>query len=264
MSEPRRAERASHIEWVPIGKMRVSPSAQRDFRSRKAEHYAADFSFDKLGLPVLSHRGEDYWIVDGQHRIGALKLIGFGSTDLVECEVYDALTESQEAEMFLGRDDRTKVTPFDAFRIALTAGRGVEHHIADIVEREGCKISRGTSEGCIGAVGALRFAYDRGGPRTLARMLHILASAYDRDTTGLGEQMLRGMALVCQRYDGTLDDEKAIQHLGTRVGGPLAILRRAAVLQHGTGRPRADCVAAAFVDTLNGRGGGHKLESWWK
>jgi len=35
-----RKERASHLRWVPIAEMRVSPKAQRKYQKSHAERYA--------------------------------------------------------------------------------------------------------------------------------------------------------------------------------------------------------------------------------
>ena len=78
--------RASRLRWVRLGDMRVSPKAQREFRKAHAESLAANFDLEAIGFPVVSLRGGDYWIIDGQHRIAALKLNGFDDDDLIQCE----------------------------------------------------------------------------------------------------------------------------------------------------------------------------------
>lgn len=263
MSDPKRP-RASRLRWVRIGDMHVSPKAQREFRKTHAESIAAEFELEGMGYPVVSLRDGNYWILDGQHRIAALKLCGFSDSDQIECECYEGLTESDEAELFLRRDDRRAVTPFDKFRISITAGWQKECHIERIVQAEGYKISRDNTAGSIAAVTSLRFAYALGS-ETLQRTIRILGRAYDGDRAAFGEHLIKGMALVCQRYNGALDDDSATQRLSGLHGGPAAIGRKATALQLKTGHTKRDCVAAAIVDTLNtGRRGGKKLESWWR
>lgn len=262
MTEHQRA-RASRVEWVRIGDMMVSPKAQRDFKKSQSEGYAADFKLEALGYPVLSHRDDYYWILDGQHRIAALKMVGFTDDDQIECEVYEGLSEADEADLFLLRDKRRAINRFDAFRIAVTAGWVEECHIERLVQAEGLTISKNASAGSISAVTALRFAYDFG-PRTFTRCLRILGRSYDNDRAAFSEHLIKGVALVCQRYDGSLDDEEAIRRLNALNGGPAAVMRKANALQLKTGHTKPHCVAAAIVDTLNARKGGKKLESWWR
>lgn len=263
MTQSEKRPRASRLDWVRIGAMRTSPKAQREFRKAHAEMIAADFQFEGLGFPVVSHRDGYYWILDGQHRIAALKLSGFADDDLIQCEVYTGLTEAEEADLFLVRDQRKAINKFDAFRIAVTAGHQKECHIEKIVQYHGCKISKSQSAGCIGATEALKFSYGLGS-LVLGRTIRILHDAYDGDRAAFDSGLVRGMSLVCQRYNGTLEDDQAVEKLSHLVGGPAAIRRRADALALKTGHTKTHCTAAAIVDTLNAGRGGAKLDSWWK
>lgn len=108
-------QRASHLRWVPIAEMKVSPKAQREFRKPHAEKFAADFDLEALGFPVVNIRDGHYWIVDGQHRVEALKMMGWADQQ-IQCECYEGMTEAEEADLFLRRDDRRAITSFDKFR----------------------------------------------------------------------------------------------------------------------------------------------------
>ena len=85
-----KVDRESHLRWVPIKEMRSSPAAQRKYRRTHAATYAADFHLEALGYPVLSLRDGIFFIVDGQHRIKALEMIGWGDQQ-IQCEVYEGL-----------------------------------------------------------------------------------------------------------------------------------------------------------------------------
>lgn len=74
-----------------------------------------------------------------------------------------------------------------------------------------------------------------------------------------------GVALVCERYDGQLADDRAVTGLAAGRGGVNGLLNRAENLRLQTGNGKAHCVAAAVVSQINsGAGGGKKLTSWWK
>jgi hypothetical protein len=266
MSDPgngNKRPRASHLRWIRIGDMRVSPKAQREFRKAHAESLAADFDLEGLGYPVVNHRGSEFWIIDGQHRVAALKLNGFDDDDRIQCETYEGLTEAEEAEMFLRRDERKRIGTFDRFRISLVAHREEESDIERIVRAQGYKIARGKGEGCISAVGALRFAYGLG-PATLGRAVRILGGAFNGNPDGFSAELIQGMALVCQRYDGQLDEDRAVTRLAQLAGGTITLQRKSYALKVKTGHRKDHCVAAAIVETLNGGRGGQKMESWWQ
>ena len=256
--------RKSHLRWIKLGDMRVSPKAQREFRRPHAVALAAAFELEAMGFPVVSWRDGYWWVLDGQHRIQALRYVGFSDDDQIQCECYESLTEAEEAELFLRRDERRKVSTFDRFRIGVVAEREEDLDIQRIVALQNCKISRDKEEHCIGAIAALRFAYQLS-PVTMRRAVAILDKAYDGDPSAFQSDLIRGMALVCQRYDGSLNDDQAIAKLGRLNGGTISLIRKANALKEKTGHTKANCVAAAVVDTLNARGAsGRKLESWWR
>jgi hypothetical protein len=253
-------EREARLEWVRIGDMKVSPRAQRKFRPSHAEHIGAKLDLEAIGYPVVNRENGHLWVIDGQHRIAALRLNGFGDDDLIQCECFEGLSEAQQAEMFLLRDERRQVGPFDKFRIGLVAGRETETQIDRIVRGAGLKISRDESDGCIAAVSALRFVHGLS-PRTLGETLDFLQAAFGDDRSAYSAENLKGAGLVVQRYGATFSDEQ-VRRVG--VLGTIKLRRRAESLKLKTGHTMPNCVAAALVDAMNGGRGGSKLESWWK
>lgn len=131
--------RHSRLQWVPVAETKVSPSAQRELRPAFVDKIAQEFDPDNIGFPVVNKRDDHYWVIDGQHRIAALKKIGWGD-QLVQCEVFSGLSEAEEAEEFLRRQQRIAVLPIDRFRIAITAGRLRECDIDRIVRAQGLRI----------------------------------------------------------------------------------------------------------------------------
>lgn len=256
-----RAQRSPHLRWVPIAAMRVSPAAQRELRQAHVDALAADFDLEAVGYPVVNLRDGYYYVVDGNHRVGAFKAIGWGDQQ-IQCEVYEGLTEVEEAELFLRRDARRAISTFDKFRIGITAQREAECDIDRIVRANSLVVSRDKIDGAISAVGTLRKVYQRAGGATLGRTLRIIRDAYG--DPGFTSFVIDGIALVCQRYNGELDDEKAVTRLSSAHGGVNGLLGRAANLQKQTGNTKNHCVAAAAVDIINAGRGGKKLPPWWR
>lgn len=73
-----------------------------------------------------------------------------------------------------------------------------------------------------------------------------------------------GIGLLCDRFNGSLDDAQLVQKLSKAHGGVNALLGKAENLRKSTGNVRAHCVAAAAVDINNAGRGGKKLPSWWR
>ena len=256
-----RVHRDARTRWVPIAQMRVNPLAQREVNQARVDYLAANFDPEEIGTPELNWRDGWFWIIDGQHRIEALKQIGWGDQS-VECKVYEGLTEQQEAEKFLNRNNQLAVTAIAKFRIAVQAGREVECDIDRIVRSHGLVVSTDGIPGAIGAVGTLHRVYSRAGAAVLSRTLTIVSKAYG--DAGLQAAVIDGIALLCQRYGNDLDDGKAIERLAKVTGSVNGLIGKAEALRRATGNQKGHCVAAAAVEIINAGRGGTKLASWWK
>lgn len=260
-STAKRVEREARLRWVPIANMKINPLAQRDLNPARVDKLAANFDPEQLGVPTVSDRAGSFFIIDGQHRIEMLREVGWGDQQ-IQCWTYVGLTEQDEAEMFLKLNDTLVVDAYWKFKVGVEAGREAETDIDRIVRAAGLCISRDAVPGAIRAVGTLLRVYNRAGAKVLGRCLRIIRDAYG--DAGFEASVIDGIALLCQRYNGDLDDAEAIKKLSTANGGVNGLLGKADVLRRSTGNGKAHCVAAAAVDIINRNRGGKKLPSWWK
>jgi hypothetical protein len=258
---PKRVQREAVLEWVPIDQMKVSPLAQRDLNQARVDRLAAAFDLEQLGTPTVNFRDSHWYVIDGQHRVNALIQIGYGDQQ-VQCWAYRGLTDVEEADKFLKLNDILTVNAFAKFKVSVQAGREEECEIDRIVRSCGLRVSQDKKDGAISAVNTLRRVYIRGGAGSLTRALCIIRDAYG--DPGLEAPVIDGIGLLCQRYNGDLQDERVITVLSKAFGGVNALLGKADVLRKTTGNPKAHCVAAAAVELVNGGRGGKKLPSWWK
>lgn len=260
----KKVERTARLEWVPLAQVRVNPLAQRELVQARVDKLVTEFDPEQLGFPTVNHRDGHYWIIDGQHRIAALKewLGEDWEHQSVQCQTYEGLLEDEEAGVFLQLNDTLAVQAFAKFRIGVQAGRAEEVEVDRIVRECMLRVSQDKGDGAIGAVGTLMRVYRRGGPQNLARTLLIIRDAYG--DPGLEASVIDGLGLLCDRFNGALDDEQLVAKLAKAHGGVNALLGKAENLRKSTGNVRAHCVAAAAVDINNGGRGGKKLPSWWR
>lgn len=261
--------RPSKIRPVPIGQMRIPPAlvTQREFRKAHGDRIAAELDLDKLGYPIINHRDGIYWVCDGQHRVYALKQNGFDGKDVLDCEVYENLTDQEMAEIFLGRDDRRAICAYDKFHVACTAGRQRENAIRRVVEANGLKLGRSKEENTIGAIGALGKVYDRSGDVVVGQVVRTLKNAYAGDPLAFGPELIHGVGLVFNRYNGRTNERELAARLASMNGGVRGLLRRAESQRERTGNQKAQCVAATVVDVYNkglGPRAKDRLPEWWK
>lgn len=256
----KRVQRDARLRWVPIPQMRVPEHAQRDLNQARVDHLAASLDLEQLGTPTVNFRDDWYWIIDGQHRIAALRQYGFDD-DSVQCWTYEGLTEDEEAEKFLKLNDTLIVNAFDKFTKGVQAGRAAESTVNSIVLAQDCVVSKEKVPGRIQCVGTLMRVHKRSGDEVLARTLHIIRDAYG--DSGFEAPVIDGIGHLCGRYNGLIDAATAVDRLSKAHGGVKGLLNRAEDLRGRTGNAKGQCVAAAAVEILN-RGKGRKLPNWWK
>lgn len=257
--KPSRIERSAHLRWVPVADIKINPLAQREFRPAHAQNIASNFDPDAFQYPVVNHRGDHYWCVDGQHTVGAFRIMGWEDQQ-VQCVVHEGLSEAQEARLFLKLNNKKTVEAFDKFRIAVTGELEREEDINRIVLANRLKVSR--EQGGIGAVTALGKVYDSAGPVGLGRTLRIIRDSYGE--AGFESSVIEGVGLVVARYNGEFVDAVATAKLAKKLGGVGGLVGRARQIKAQFGKPLPQCVAAAVVETYNAGRGGKKLPSWWK
>jgi hypothetical protein len=139
-----RIERKARLRWVPLTQMRVNPLAQRDLNQARVSKLAAVFDPEKMETPTVNHRGDWYYLIDGQHRIAAMKQwLSSWQDQQVQCWTYEGLSEVEEAEKFLALNDALPVRAFAKFKVSVQAGRDTEADVDRIVRALGLRIARG-------------------------------------------------------------------------------------------------------------------------
>jgi len=250
-------QRDSTLKYVPLGKMRLNPVAQRELRPAWAAEIASNFDPNKMAAPHVNHRDEFFYIMDGQHTIEAARLSGYTDVDSVECFVYVGLTEAEEAEKFLELNNRKAVRAFDKFRAGVTARRPAPVEITQVLDANGLHVGNN-----IRCVAALETVHKAGGADLLNRTVGIINDAFGVD--GFDSNIVKGVGLLCHRYNGSLDDARAAQQLAKMRNGHVGLLTKANVYRSTHGAQPSHAVAAACVDEINRGRGGKKLPTWWK
>lgn len=257
----------TRLRWVTLDNMRVAEEGKgqrllKDYRVDRIN--SKGFNPDIMGYPIVSDRDGHFWIVDGQARIEALKQwLGEWKGQQVQCRVFNGLTREQECELFLNTNEYTQVDAWAKFHNAVGANRPDESDINAIVLVNGLVISRDDADNAIAAVSTLLKIYRRGGGVVLGRSLRIARDAYGKP--GLASVVLDGLGLLCQRYNGELDDSMAVAKLSNAHGGVNGLTGKAGTIRRQTGSYVNQSIAAAAVEIINsGTKGGKKLPNWWK
>ena len=251
------------LDWIALGDMRIPTHAQRDLKP----HFVATldpFDLDLLGYPVVSRRGAIYNLLDGQQRTAKLReWLGAGwESQRVQCRVYHDLTDAEESALFLKLQVHLNVGAYDKYDKAVNAGLEPATTINTVVHACELTVSRGKCPGGITAVDALRKVYEEGNGPILAKTLRVLTEAYG--DPGLEGPLIKGLGMVCRRYNGALDFDFAVKKLGDAHGGVKGLRNLAAVMKDKYGCTQPVAVAGAAVEIINQGKGGKKLAVWWR
>jgi hypothetical protein len=260
---------ASKFGAVLVSDLHIDPAAQRKLSMPWVKAHIDEFDVDQLGYIVVNRRADGrLYVVDGQHRTELMRAVGWGD-QRIHAELFDGLTQQEEAELFNARNDRRAVRKFDHFRISVTAGDARATDIMNIVSSVGLVITDQQTDGGVNAVDKLEKIYDGGGITSaregrsaLARTLTTIKQAWGTSAANFNGALLHGIGLVQLRYNGAIDQKALATKLAPVKGGAPGLLGSARALRELSGRPVHHCVASIVVDIYNkGRRVG-KLEDW--
>lgn len=261
--------RSSSLRWIPIADVEVDMDAQRPLGMAWVKAHEADFDPEQIGYVVVNRRSNGkVYVIDGQHRLALLRQVGWGDQQ-VQCEYFEGLTQAEEAELFLARNDRKAVQTFAKFRVAVTAKDETACDIDRIVRFQNLVVADQEKEGHIVAVKALSRVHGgaginvKDGPAALARTLKTIQKAWGRAPSSFNGKIIEGIGLMQLRYNGGIEQDALANKLAPFPGGAAGLLGKAKSLRELRGHPLHSCVASILVDVYNkGRRSG-KLEDWW-
>lgn len=137
-----RAVANSRLMNVPVDKIQFDPSYQRGGLLAKHKKIAAEFDKNALGIPLIGERADgSLWGVDGQQRIGALKIRGVKT---VRAEVFASNGPEHEAQVFkLVNVNRTPLTKHEMFHALLTSHDPVAWTVKAVLDKYGLTATKG-------------------------------------------------------------------------------------------------------------------------
>jgi hypothetical protein len=245
------------FRWIRVADLNINPLAQRELRPGWANEIARQFQASKMGVLLVSERDGRYFVVDGQHRVEALRLLGRNNTS-VYCCVHTGLTEAEEADQFLGHNNTKKVDAYNKFAVGVTAGRPDELDISAIVAECGLRIGRG--DGSLSCVAALRRVYGYS-PDALRRTLTVVYKSFGDH--GQNADYINGVGLFLHRFGELVDDTDLTHRLTTLPGGMGAINSLVSKARSTYGKPVPQSLACVLTELANKGRRSKQLPSWW-
>ena len=202
---------------------------QRPVLDRDVDKLVREWDPRLLTPLVVSYRDGHYYLVDGQHRVCAMRKKNGGKDVTALCRVYYGLTYEQEAELYY-KLDRAKGHLRLAHATKALVESGADAEIIEIkrlLEEAGFvwALDKPTGEPFeIEATRAVISAYHLLGGASFSRMLGLIAKTWRGTPASLNASILSGMALFLKTYETELDDEVFIKRLSAVA--PEEIIRR--------------------------------------
>ena len=186
------------IECVPLERI-VTEQYQRILNMKNVAGIVKNFDPAKLGVLVVSHRTDGtYAVLDGQHRLTALRRLGYDATN---CIVLEGMTIQQEADYFRRQNENKQSLRInDTFNASLWAEDAESLRIKELMDKYGFRHGKSGQPMCICAIGALQRILRRFGDRTLELTLACIAATWPHDSTILRGEMLAGLGEFWRRY----------------------------------------------------------------
>ena len=200
------------IERIPLSEICIEPY-QRVLNNARVKRIADNFDPARVGVLLLSKRGShSYAIVDGQHRLCAMRQIGV--QDAV-CIVVVGMTYEDEANYF--RIQTRDANPLNAYSLYKAGVQAKDEHflrIEAILLKNEYTVGLNAEPMVITAVNTLTRVMTMQGEAALDLALQSIRDAWHGDSTALRREMLAGVAEFARRYATRFTAETFRKRLG--------------------------------------------------
>jgi len=191
---------------LPIDELLVDAAYQRSLNKYRVERIVKNFNPRQFGYLKVSRRDGKYYVIDGQHRLAAAKILGYTT---LPCNVCDGLNRQTEADDFrIQQDNMSRVHTRDRFRAAVTANDEESVKIAKSVSEYGFTLQGlgmdAKSADCISSISTLQRIV-RGsadGFKILDLTLYLVRLAWDGQHKATHGFVLGGTAAFVKRFVG--------------------------------------------------------------
>jgi len=211
---PEFIKRELKYELMKIEELNFDGVYQRKVSVDKVRNIVRQFDIGVVGALIVSKREDgNYYVIDGQHRISAMKLLNIES---IMCVIHEGLTIADEARLFKKcNNTRKQPSAIDNFRADLIAKNPITLEINKIVEENGFRINitnakpSESAKPAITAVSALTKVYKEMGSEGLQYVLSVLKDTIYKPT----HSDIAGMGIFVRKYEDKIDKNMLIKKL---------------------------------------------------
>lgn len=146
---------------IPLHLLHI-PRYQRK-EQNNVEKIVAHWNDNRCGTILISYRDEKFWIVDGQNRAAAARIL---RKEDMFCQIMIGLTEEQEIELYAEQNKYVKrIAPYDKLNAYACKEGTVEEDVYKICLAHGVEIvaERNHADGVLSCVETIKSIYKRDG-----------------------------------------------------------------------------------------------------
>lgn len=211
---------------VKANDLLIDLSYQRELVDTKVNRIVREFNPKAVGVIILSVRENgDLYVIDGAHRVAALKKLGLGNED-VNSIVYFGLSIAQEAELFvLLNENRSKPKRSAIHKASAKAGDTASSEIEDMLSKLGLTIGDKPGHGIIRAVGLLHKVNDKISISNLEKALRILRDAFGLHSSSFQAEFIVAISMIVVKYK-SIDESRLVKTLSA-LGQPTYLINKA-------------------------------------
>lgn len=249
------------LKALPIDDLKVSERAQRESSALKIQTMVNLFEKRGFGIPLVNQRANgEYYVLDGQHRIKAAQMLGFES---VTCELATGLTEEQEADLFLLRNNNLEVYAVHKFNVAVTAGHEKETAINKVLKNLGMKVAFKANQEWVkvACVITLYRVFDTYGDEILSLALETAYATFGQH--GIKSDFIEGLANVFANLDVDPDVVRTKLQTTSAKNAQFQLELAAAKIKTKYSLKSGLAMTQAIVDRLNTNKRGRRFQYWW-
>ena len=193
------------LKRVPIDKIKFA-DYQREVKPAKVKKIIKNFVPDVMGIALVSFRNGEYYCIDAQHRIEALKELGY--TEIL-CQVLTGLTYEEECYRFvLLNTGRTQLTANQVFHGRVEEKDADALELVSVFKKYGFSYNKNygaKDDNVIGAVSKFVRMQRQYGINMVERVLSILRNAWYGDKESLSSGIITGLATYFYENSDTDD-----------------------------------------------------------
>lgn len=194
---PRPAPGFGHYRTLPLHDLHSDGTYQRPVSPWRVRSIVFNYQPVLFQPLIIGQRGKKFYIIDGQHRAAAAKLLGF---IMVPCMVYETKSAAEEARVFLWLNDKRRILSApQKFRARIAFNEKKAKAVADLLAQFKFEITdydkfnlSMPKDNEIVAIGSLEYLWDVD-PKYCHDVLYVLRNAWDGRQSALNKRMIRGI-----------------------------------------------------------------------